>query len=263
MREFPSILEQLQIPDRVIVTRKRRRLSAAEILTAIETSLPGEELHDRVTQTCLSRSAASSSSKPKAGDLGKQVCATAGLNLQAPVFVTKLDPGLEVKHVEPDRVARKTRFLLWTAKEPQVLPFYVTIEGLSETATWASSHNEQSGESPIPTDSHAELRQTAVGAVREPPLLPTALLGGSSPRVTAHKEGSTHQAISSPVVLVAAGKPAKLVVETATLRLTALVIPLQSGVKGQIIRVRNQDTHQVLKAEVVGAGLLQAELGGE
>jgi hypothetical protein len=172
--------------------------------------------------------------------------------------VTKLDPGLEVKHVEPDRVARKTRFLLWTAKEPQVLPFYVTIEGLSETATWASSHNAQTGEGPIPTDSHFERRNTG-GDLNDSP----GLLGGSSPRVTAHKGGSTQQPISSPVVLVAAGKPAKLVVETATLRLTALVTPLQSGVKGQIIRVRNQDTQRVLQAEVVGVGLVQAELGGE
>jgi flagella basal body P-ring formation protein FlgA len=62
---------------------------------------------------------------------------------------------------------------------------------------------------------------------------------------------------------VVAGKPAKLVVEMAALRITALVTPLQSGVKGQTIRVRNLDTQRVFEAEVVGADLLQAELGGE
>jgi hypothetical protein len=258
LRDFPAALNKLEIPDRVIVTRKRRRLSAAEILTAIETSLAGEGLHGPVAQTCLSRSAARSSSKPKAADLGKQVCATAGLNLQAPVFVTKPDPGLVVKHVEPDRVKRKTRFLLWTSKEPQVLPFYVTIKGLPGTETWASSHNEQSGEGPTSTDSHFERRKTGGDLTGSP-----GLRGGSMPRVTAHKEGSTQQAMSSPLVLVAAGKPAKLVVETATLRMTALVTPLESGVKGQIIHVRNQDTHRVLQAEVVGIDLLQAEMGGE
>jgi hypothetical protein len=234
LREFPSTLEQLEIPDRVIVTRRRRRLSSAEILTAIETSMAGEGLH------------------------GLRTASLNGLNLQAPVFVTEPDPGLEVKRVELDRVERKTRFLLWASKEPQVLPFYVTIEGLSETAAWASSHNEQTSKGPIPADSHLERRKTG-GDLTDSP----GLLGGSSPRVIAHKGGSTQQAMSSPVVLVAVGKPAKLVVETATLRMTALVTPLQSGVKGQIIRVRNQDTHRVLKAEVVGVGLLQAELGGE
>jgi hypothetical protein len=149
------------------------------------------------------------------------------------VFVTKPDPGLEVKRVEPDRVERKTRFLLWTSKEPQVLPFYVTVEGLPETA----------------------------GGVVDSP----GLLGGSSARAGAHTGESTQRATSSPIVLVAAGKPAKLVVETATLRMTALVTPLESGVQGQIIRVRNQDTDRVLKAAVVGRDLLQvqAELEGE
>jgi hypothetical protein len=209
LREFPSTLKRLEIPERVIVTRKRRRLSSAEILTAIESFMAREGLHGTVAQACPSRSAAGSSSKPKAADLGKQVCTTAGLDLQAPVFVTKPDPGLEVKRLELDRVERKTRFLLWTSKEPRVLPFYVTVEGLLDT-------------------------------------------GESTPPAT-----------SSPMVLVVAGKSAKLVAETATLRMTALVTPLQSGVKGQIIRVKNQDTQRVLKAEVVGVGLLKAEFGGE
>jgi hypothetical protein len=185
LRDFPSTLEQLEIPDRVIVTRQRRRLSAAEIRTAIETSMAKEGFH------------------------GLRTPSLNGLNLQAPVYVTKTDPGLEVKRVEHDRVQRKTRFLLWTSKEPQVLPFYVTMEGLLYT-------------------------------------------GESTPRVK-----------SSPVVLVAVGQPAKLVVETATLRMTALVTPLESGVQGQIIRVRNLDTDRVLKAAVVGRNLLEAELGAE
>jgi flagella basal body P-ring formation protein FlgA len=99
--------------------------------------------------------------------------------------------------------------LLWTSKEPQVLPFYVTVEGLLDTG--------------------------------EP----------------------THHLTSPPIVLVTAGQPAKLVVETATLRMTTLVTPLESGVQGQLIRVRNLDTRRVLRAEVVGKGLLEAELGGE
>lgn len=234
LREFPSILEQLELPERLIITCKQRRLSAAEILTAIETSMAGEGLR------------------------GPRTASPNGLNLKAPVFVTKPDPGLEVRRVEFGRVQRKIRFLLWTSKEPQVLPFYVTVEEWPETAAWASSHNDQTGERPIPRDSHVERRKT-VGDLTDSP----GLLSGSSPRVAAHKGASTQQATSSPIVLVAAGKPAKLVVETATLRMTALVTPLQSGVKGQLIRVRNLDTQRVFEAEVVGADLLQAELGGE
>jgi flagella basal body P-ring formation protein FlgA len=81
--------------------------------------------------------------------------------------------------------------------------------------------------------------------------------------VIVDKGKSARQATLFPMVLVAVGKPAKLIVETPTLRMTALVTPLESGVKGQLISVRNQDTQRVLKAEVVGAGLLQVQLGEE
>jgi hypothetical protein len=194
LREFPSTLRQLEIPDRVIVTRKRRRLSSAEILTAIE--------------TCMARGESDGFRTPNLN----------GLKLQAPVFVTKADPGLEVRRVDSDPVQRKTRFLLWTSNEPQMLPFYVTIEGLP---------------------------------------------GGRSPRMTVDKGASTRQTTSFPIVLVAVGKPARLIVETPTIRMTAIVTPLESGVKGQLISVRNQDTQRVLKAEVVGAALVQVQFGEE
>jgi flagella basal body P-ring formation protein FlgA len=81
--------------------------------------------------------------------------------------------------------------------------------------------------------------------------------------MAAQKDEPTRKATSHPIVLVAAGKPAKLVVETATLRMTALVTPLEPGVKGQLIRVKNLDTQRVFEAEVVGVGLLRAEFAGE
>jgi hypothetical protein len=192
LRQFPSTLRQLEIPDQVIVTRKRRRLSSAEILTAIEAFVGNGE--------------SEGFRKP---DLK-------GVKLEAPVFVTKTDPGLEVRRIDPDPVQGKTRLLLWASKEPQMLPFYVTIMGL---------------------------------------------LGGRAPRVTVDKVKPTPQTSSSSSVLVAVGQPANLIFETPTLRMTALVTPLESGVKGQIISVRNQDTQRVLKAQVVGAGLVQVQFG--
>jgi hypothetical protein len=315
LREFPSALQQLEIPDRIIITRKRRRLSAAEILTAIETFMAEEGLNGSVAEACpptvahastalavrlhsaflsdiersipersrsvsdvkgsvperlregdgeqsrigFPRSAArSSKTESKAEENGKQLCAKVGFNLQAPVFVTKADTGLEVRRLESDRVQRKTRFLLWTSKEPQVLPFYVTVEGLFETADGASPDQTQTGTGATCADSHAELPQT-VGTLSHP----IGLLRDSMRCRTAHRGGSDPQGDSLPVVLVVAGEPAKLVVETATLRMTALVTPLQSGVKGQRIRVRSLDTQRVVEAEVVGKGLLQADLGGE
>ena len=214
LREVPSLLERLEIPDRLIVTRPRRRLSSAEIWTAIEDFLAERGLPAPVPQACMVSSADGPTlMNAEAAEPGKQHCAQGGLGLQAPVFVTQLDPGLAVKSMEPDRVRRRLRFLLWTAHEPQVLPFYVNVEKLWSAAAWSSQ-----------------------------PLR------------------SMRPAHSPAVVLVAAGKPARLVIETPNLRLTARVSPLESGVKGQVIRVRNLDTQRILEAQVVGVGLLQAEL---
>jgi len=234
LRDFPSTLKRLEIPDRVIVTRKRRRLSPAEIRAAIESFMASEESH------------------------ALQVANLSGLKLQAPAFVTTQDPGLEVKGVEADRVERKTRFLLWTSKEPQVLPFYVTVEGLPETADWASSPRVPSGKSRNCADSDAALRSNVAL-----PNAPSGLLEGHSARLPVQKGQCAQPATSPPTVLVVQGKPAKFVIEMKTLRLAARVTPLQSGVQGQIIRVRNEDTQRVLEAEVVGVDLLQAPLGGE
>ena len=217
LREFPSLLEQLELPDRLIITCKRRRLSSPEIWTAIEDFLARRGLPALAPEACLAPNGENSPLfDPAAVRPGHQQCGVGGLQLQAPVFVTKLDPGLEVKFMEPDRVRRRLRFLLWTAHEPQVLPFYVTVEKLSTTAAW-------------PTQTSRSVRPAAAPAV----------------------------------VLVPMGRPARLVVETAALRFTLLVSPLESGVQGQVIRVRNLDTQRVIVAQVVGVGLLQAALTGE
>ena len=184
LRGFPSTLKRLDIPAQVMITRKRRRLASSEILAAVQAYLQKQN----------------SRAIPRAEMLRP--------NLQAPVFVTEADPGLEVRRAEPDRLRGKTRFLLAAAKEPQVLPFYVTLEGLFE----------------------------APGPV---PATPSASAAPARPRA-----------------LVTAGKPARLVVERGNVRLSALVTPLESGVKGQLIRVRNQDSLRVLQAEVVDVGLL-------
>ncbi len=201
LREFPSVLERLELPERLIISCKQRRLSPDEIRTSIDTFLAAEGLHIP-------------------HDAFQNV-----LSSLAPVYVTKEHPGLVVQRIEPDLVRRQIRFLLWTSNEPRVLPFYVTVEEPRRPADrfWSS---------------HADA-------------------------VPAYKARFTSPAASPAIMLVSKGKPAKLVVETQTLRMTVLVTPLESGVQGQVIRVRNSDTQRVFKAEVVGKGLLQASLAEE
>jgi hypothetical protein len=259
LREFPSLLERLEFPEQLVITCKQRRLSPAEIRTAIETFLAEEGGGGALASTCFSKSVAGMSSDPPRGaENGEPVCASDDLDLQAPVFVTRSDPGLKVKRLETDRVRGKIRFLLWTSKEPGVLPFYVTVGNLSEWTAWASHHNQQTSGGPVSADSRGAPRKNGGDVAGSP-----ALFSSSSDPGAVQKGEPTWAATSHPIVLVAAGKPAKLVVETATLRMTALVTPLEPGVKGQLIRVKNLDTQRVFEAEVVGAGLLRAELAGK
>jgi hypothetical protein len=259
LREFPSLLERLEFPEQLVITCKQRRLSPAEIRMAIEAFLAGERAGSAVASSCFSKSADGlSSDLPRGAENGEPVCAGDGLNLQAPVFVTSADPGLKVKRVETDRVRGRIRFLLWASQEPRVLPFYVTVGKLSEWTVSASQHNQQTSGGPASADWHGVPKKNEGDLAHSP-----ALFGGSSAPVAAQKGEPTREATSPSIVLVAAGKPAKLVVETATLRMTAWVTPLEPGVKGQLIRVKNLDTQRVFEAEVVGAGLLRAEFAGE
>ena len=201
LREFPSVRERLELPERLTISSKQRRLSPEEVRTAVETFLAAQGL----------------------GAPG--VVPQKLLSYPSPVFVTRQDPGLVVKRIEADRVRRQIRFLLWTSSEPQVLPFYVAVDVSATSAASAPSN------------------QLA------------AWLEGHGPGVPVYRVKPSSRT-TPPSFLVTKGKPAKLVVETGTLRMTALVTPLESGAKGQQIRVKNPDTQRVFKAEVVGEDLL-------
>jgi hypothetical protein len=232
LREYPSILEELELPQRLIIRCKQRRLSADEIRTAIESFLDAEGLPNLRTPN------------------------QDALNFQAPVFVTKDDPGLKVIRLEPDRVRRQVRFLLWTSKEPQVLPFYVTAEALPKSPARESLIPLEVGPEANPRGNLERLWKAEAEGL-------AALQRGGRYGVVGQKAALGLQLALPPVLLVMRGKAAKLVLETQSLRMTALVTPLESGSKGQIIRVKNPDTQRVFRAEVVGAGLLAAALAGE
>jgi len=232
LRDYPSVLERLELPERLIISCKQRRLSPDEIWKAIETFLAQEGLS--IPRTALR-------------DL---------LGYRSPVLVTRQDPGLVVKRMESDHVRRQIRFSLWTSNEAQVLPFYVTVEERPKRAARASSNNVETG-----TGGNLADDLEGLGKAERPSS--AALFAASRSGRPAQKVELGPRVTSPPIILVTRGKPAKLVVETETLRLTVLVTPLESGAKGQLVRVKNLDTQRVFTAEVVGEGLLQAGLAGE
>ncbi|SPE26903.1 hypothetical protein SBA2_310009 [Acidobacteriia bacterium SbA2] len=232
LREFPSIREQLDLPERLTVSCKKRRLSSDEIWSAIQTFLAADGLS--APRTTLENS----------------------LGRQAPVFVTRQDSGLVVKRMEADRVRRQVRFLMWTSSEPQVLPFYVTVDEPAKSADSESSNQVETGPRANLADNPERIRKAAGQSF-------AALFEGNRPGAPAYKAAPPSRATPPESILVSKGKPAKLVVETETLRMTVLVTPLESGAKGQQIRVKNLDTQRVFKADVVGEDLLGAALARE
>jgi hypothetical protein len=153
------------------------------------------------------------------------------LNIQSSVPSLKADMGLEVKRVRYDPIRREVVFELWTSQEPQYLPFDVTTrrdpQSLGLTSLSAGKPEDAGGLS-------HEFRTESPATGHEVP-----------------------QARSKLPVLVKPGRPATLVMLGQNVRITTTVIPLQPGIKGQSILVRDPDTARVMTAEVVDAGLLR------
>lgn len=210
----PQILAGISIPADIAIRRVHRQLSRQEIAAAISAALGRENAVD-----------------------------PAALNLQLSALVTCDDPGLEVTEIEFDALRQATRFRLWTAKEPENLPFYVTMPG------------RQMSSKAIPP---------APGAARAG----AALRSGEPSAASAHSEpihpvldaGGVKSPAKGPEMIVKAGVATRLVIEGPDYRLTSTVIPLQPGALGQEISVRDPLTHKISSAQVAGPGLLKGSL---
>jgi hypothetical protein len=210
----PQILAGISVPVEIIIRRVHRQLSREEVATAISAALGRENAVD-----------------PTA------------LNLQLSTLVTCDDPGLEVTGIEFDALRQVTRFRLWTAKEPENLPFYVTIPG-----RWMGSKGKP--QTPAATEARAlpDSGEQAAAYVHPKPVYPATSISGakSSPK--------------GPEMIVKAGVATRLVIEGPDYRLTSTVIPLQPGALGQQISVRDPLTHKISSAQVAGPGLLKGTL---
>ena len=161
------------------------------------------------------------------GALGRGELRPGDLNIQSSVPEFKLDMGLKVMKVAFDPIRREVVFELWASQEPQYLPFEVTTRrdpqslGLTSNLAWKSGGAGR-------------------GARTESPALGREM---NSTRVKAP-------------VLAKPGRMATLLMLGQNVRITTAVVPLQPGVKGQLILVRDPATMRVMKAEVVDQGLL-------
>lgn len=150
------------------------------------------------------------------------------LTIQASVPALQDDLGLRVERIAFDAIQRETVFELWTAHEPQYLPFDVTTR--RDPQTWGFTppqERDKGGRGTQPRDNNPGAGQGALLISRKSPLL------------------------AKP------GRMATLVMLGQNVRVTTAVVPLQPGIKGQRIFVRDPATGRVMTAEVVDEGLLQ------
>jgi hypothetical protein len=210
----PQILAGISIPVDVTLRRVYRQLSRTEVAMAISSALGRENAVD-----------------------------PAALNLQLSTLVTSEDPGLEVTGIEFVAPHQVTRFRLWTAKEPENLPFYVTIPG-----RWMGSKGKS--QTPAATEARAlpHFGEQAEASAHSKPVYPGTNIGG------------VKSSAKGPEMIVKAGVATRLVIEGADYRLTSTVIPLQPGALGQEISVRDPLTHKISNAQVAGPGLLKGTL---
>ncbi len=213
--------------------RVRRRISRQEIWEAIRAAMKEQGVG-------------------KADDLRPEA-----LRVQTCVWVTKNDAGLQVKRTDFDPVRQRTVFQLWTSKEPRLLPFEVTTDWAPEANVVVARHDLARGSIVTASDVEVTRRRGAV-RLREAMRQPNDAIGQRVRRSLPAGRVLTHHNLRPPV-LVTAGRPATLVAVSPHLRITTTVVPLQPGTEGQLIRIRNTMNQHILKAEVVGAGLLRAD----
>ena len=146
------------------------------------------------------------------------------LKIQSSILVDKDDSGLEVRRVEYDPLRRETVFELRAARVKQRLPFTVTTKRNLQFSGIALSNTDE-----------GDSRSGSLAATPGP-----------------------GRSLSTPLVLAKPGTPCTLVMEGQNLRITITVMPLQPGRIGQHILVRDTATANVMKAVVVGEGLLQS-----
>lgn len=225
LQDHASLLAALRLPRQIVIRRFHRAITRVEIVRAIDSALDreagGEDLLD-----------------PKV------------LQLPGPVYVTADDPGLQVLRIAADPLRRETEFTLWTSKEPDNLPFTVTIQRALKLPALVARRTIPPGEIVSSADFAVEMRP----AGREPDASSVSgedLEGLETRAVLRAGQPVARDQFKRPI-LVKPGALATLIVQGSAFSIEAVVDPLEQGMLGQEIRVRNTETRQVVEAKVVG-----------
>lgn len=208
-----AFISPLLIVGSLAAQTQSRPLTRAEIATAIQASITAN------------------------GFSNGQPLSPADISLDAHVSVNELHPNLTVLRFESRPGSAATHIALWTASEPHIPPFWVTVDRQVMTTNRHEAAAELKHDAPTPSDA-ARPRETAVHyVVRQPgPIHGTSL---------------PNAATQPPLVRV--GKPMQLIVQGSGMRITAKATALETGREGQSIRVQCEPAGKVLVAKIISA----------
>jgi flagellar basal body P-ring formation protein FlgA len=226
LRDHKALLRELKLPDEITVQRAHHALSKEEVIQAIQKAV-GEQKGQ----------------------------ALEGLDLQdihfsTLVYVTQTDPGLKVIRIQSDPLRNETRFRLWTSNEPGTLPFEVSAPGAVRLPTLVSRHAMAPGE--IVSANDFQVVMTPEAGVLSGKGPSVTELAGLETRAPLHAGQPVARTEFGMPVLVRPGVLASLIVEGGNFSIKIVVTPLEQGVLGQEVRVRNTETRAVLEATVIG-----------
>jgi len=165
------------------------------------------------------------------------------------------DSEFVIKGAEYDAARDITVFWLSSSQRGNILPsLIVTVHKQRSMRVLVAKHQLRSGQA-VSMDDLVEATQSSGNL-----LLPAAGLRGTVPNpVRADPAAKEPASKTNPnaVLLVKVGMPSELVTRGKNFRGSMTVIPLESGKRGQELRVRDPGTRQILRARVTNVNQLE------
>jgi hypothetical protein len=214
-----NLLNEVDVPDRILVRRSGRPITREEVMDAVRTTLRRNEMFTSVE------------------------IAPEALRFPADILVPTANADLRVTRVEMDRTLHLMKFWLVSGADPAILPFMVMARPRGGTSELA----KMLGLPPIHEPGTAAMSQS------DPEMQMRVAMENRLSGL--HPERQSVRYATD----VEAGRIARLhLVSRTGTQIFLTVTALERGAIGQRIRVKIQTTGEILEAQVVGREQLEA-----
>ncbi|MGH9757976.1 MAG: flagellar basal body P-ring formation chaperone FlgA, partial [Candidatus Acidiferrales bacterium] len=164
---------------------------------------------------------------------------------------------LKVTQILPARAGKGMRVRMVVASEPHIPPFWVLTDCQIDHLAPVAAKDIPLDSPVLDSDVRMEMRPVSYG-LGQAPETPADVVGRSTRRLI-HAGETLRAGMLDPLILVRSGQPVEILLQGRGMRITAEATPLDAGMSGQKIRVRNQVTGKILTATVVGPRLVEIQ----